>query len=199
MNHQLPDEIEAKFYPVDVEEIRNALTKMGAKCVSPMRLMRRAVFDSNENPKIPVAYIRVRDEGDKITFSAKDYANLEKGHKHQRELVVKVDDFDATVNLLKLIGLKQTNYQESKRETWKMRNAEVCIDIWPGLEPYIEVETDSVEELDNISSSLPIKNSKRYEGGLLKVYMDVYLWDKKTALEKVKHLTFEHMEFDTKH
>jgi len=199
MRNYLPDEIEAKFYPINVEKVREKLVEMGAKCIAPMRLMKRAVFDHLDNPQLPVAYIRVRDEGDSITFSAKDYANEEKGHKHQRELMVNVDSFDSTVNLLKLIGLKQTNYQESKRETWKLGVAEVCIDVWPGLEPYIEVETHSVEELEKISSALPIQSSKRYEGGLLKVYMDVYLWDKQTALQKVKHLTFDHMEFDSKH
>lgn len=198
MTH-IPDEIEAKFYPVNIENLRNKLIELGARCIVPMRLMKRAVFDHLDNPQLPVAYIRVRDEGNAITFSAKDYANEEKGHKHQRELLVNVNNFDPTVNLLKLIGLKQTNYQESKRETWVIGEAEVCIDIWPGLEPYIEVEASSLEEVEKISSSLPIKNSKRYEGGLLKVYMDVYLWDKQTALKKVKYLTFDHMEFDAKH
>lgn len=198
MTH-LPDEIEAKFYPVNVAELRKKLVEIGAKCVSPMRLMKRAVFDHLDNPQLPVAYIRVRDEGDSITFSAKDYANEEKGHKHQRELLVNVSSFESTVNLLKLIGLKQTNYQESKRETWKLGEAEVCIDIWPGLEPYIEVEAKSLEDIERVAAVLPLKNSKRYEGGLLKVYIDVYGWDKSTALEKVKHLTFDHMEFDPVH
>lgn len=186
----LPDEIEAKFYPVNIEEMRKSLREIGAVCVSPMRLMKRAVFDDQDNPQLPVAYIRVRDEGDKVTFSAKDYPDEEKGHKHQRELVVNVSEFDATVNLLKIIGLRQTNDQENKRETWKIENTEICIDVWPGLEPYIEVESDSIENLEKVAAMLPISKSKRYNGGLLPVYMDVYEWDKNTALNKVKKLSF---------
>ncbi len=180
-----------KFYPVDLNMMRKALREIGAVCVVPMRLMRRAVFGERDNPRLPVAYIRVRDEGDIITFSAKDYPDAEKGFKHQRELVVQVSEFDATVNLLKIIGLIQTNDQESKRETWQIGSTEVCIDVWPGLEPYIEVESDSVENIESVAAKLPIGKSKRYDGGLLQVYMDVYGWDKETAFEKVKKLTFD--------
>lgn len=195
MTH-IPDEIEAKFYPVNVDELRLCLREMGAQSVSPMRIMKRAVFDARDNPQLPVAYIRVRDEGDKITFGAKDYADESKGHIHQRELVVNVSDFDKTVSLLKLSGLKQTNYQESKRETWKMGEAEICIDIWPGLKPYIEIETTSLEEIENVARKLPLSSAKRYEGGLLPVYMDVYGWDKTTALQYVSRMTFEHVDFE---
>lgn len=197
MTH-LPDEIEAKFYPININAVRKALGNIGAICVSPMRLMKRAVFDSQDNPQLPIAYIRVRDEGDKVTLSAKDYASKEKGHKHQRELVVNVSSFAATVDLLKIMGMIQTNDQESKRETWKIGNTEVCIDIWPGLEPYIEVESDSIENMESIASKLPIGKSKRYEGGLLQVYMDVYGWDRDTALKNVRHLTFDHTSFTPK-
>jgi adenylate cyclase class 2 len=194
----LPDEIEAKFYPVNIEEMRKSLREIGAVCVSPMRLMKRVVFDKRDNPQLPVAYIRVRNEGDKITFSAKDYPDIEKGFKHQRELVVNVSEFDATVNLLKIIGLVQTNDQESKRETWKIENTEICIDVWPGLEPYIEIESDSIENMESVAEKLPVGKSRRYNGGLLPVYMDVYGWDRPTALKNVAHLTFDSTHFDRK-
>ncbi|MBP6993905.1 CYTH domain-containing protein [Candidatus Woesebacteria bacterium] len=194
----IPDEIEAKFYPVNVEEMRKVLQNIGATCIVPMRLMKRAVFDSRDNPQLPIAYIRVRDEGDKITLSAKDYASKEKGHKHQRELVVNVSSFAATVDLLKIMGMIQTNDQESKRETWKIGNTEVCIDIWPGLEPYIEVESDSIENMESVAAKLPIGKSKRYEGGLLPVYMDVYGWDREIALKNVAHLSFGDTSFTPK-
>ncbi len=194
MTH-LPDEIEAKFYPINVENLRKRLVEIGAKCISPMRLMKRVVFDRNVNPQLPVAYIRVRDEIDKTTFSAKDYPNLEKGHKHQRELAVNVSDFEATVNILKVIGLKQTNYQENKRETWKIEDTEICIDIWPGLEPYIEVESNGIESLEKISAMLPTQQSRRYDGGLLDVYMDVYGWKREDAVKNVAYMTFEKLDF----
>ncbi len=198
MKHFLPDEIEAKFYPVDVDEMRRTLREIGAVCVSPMRLMKRAVFDSRDNPQLPVAYIRVRDEGDKITLSAKDYASKEKGYKHQRELVVNVNSFTGTVDLLNIMGMIQTNDQESRRETWKIGNTEICIDLWPGLESYIEIESDSVENMEAIAAKLPISKSKRYEGGLLQVYMDVYGWDREAALKNVKRLAFDNTSFTAK-
>jgi adenylate cyclase, class 2 len=187
----IPDEIESKFYPINIDSIRSSLHALGANCTYPMRLMRRVVFDNIQNPKLPVAYIRVRDEGNKIVLSAKDYADIESGHLHQRELAVDVGDFTKTVDLLTLMGLKPTNRQESKRETWAFKNSEICIDIWPGLEPYIEIESPSVAELEDIIKLLPLSKTRRYEGGALQIYMDVFGWSRDVALDKVRYLRFD--------
>lgn len=195
MTTVLPDEIEAKFYPVDVDAIRKTLAGIGAKCTHPMRLMKRVVFDNIDNPILPVTYIRVRDEGGAITLSAKDYANVDKGHKHQRELMVTVDNFDNTVNLLKIVGLKQTTYQETERETWQLGDCEVCIDRWPGLNFYIEIESPNTEELERVASLLPLAKSKRYEGGIISIYKDEYGWDRSTVMKNIAHLTFDHIPF----
>ena len=42
-------------------------------------------------------------------------------------------------------GLKNTSTQENYREIWKNDAIEICIDTWPGLLPYIEIEGKNQE------------------------------------------------------
>lgn len=59
-------EIEVKFCQIDIDDVRQRLKAAGAICVQPMRLMRRQVFYLVDRTKD--AYLRVRDEGDKVTI-----------------------------------------------------------------------------------------------------------------------------------
>src|SRR4030042_1295776 len=62
-------EYEATFYPINKNQMRLKLKKTGAKLIKKEFLMKRTVF----NPPIPIkeGWLRVRNEGDKITMSLK--------------------------------------------------------------------------------------------------------------------------------
>src|SRR3989304_3348462 len=120
-------EVEAKFYPAP-KDLRERLKKLGAKLVTPERLMRRVIFDKRQNPQISSHYIRVRDEGNVITMSSKVHA-LQGGEVgDQKEAVITVSDFAKAVEILESSGLKKNGCQETKRETWELDKAEIAID-----------------------------------------------------------------------
>ena len=52
-NYQMQDnvELEAKFYPVDKENLRIRLKKSGAILVSAEHLMRRVIYDKKFHPE----------------------------------------------------------------------------------------------------------------------------------------------------
>jgi hypothetical protein len=64
-------------------------------------------------------HIRIRDEGNKVTMSAKQHATDGKMDS-QKEYETTVKDFDTTRQILLSAGLEQTGYQENKRETWEI-------------------------------------------------------------------------------
>ncbi len=108
-------EIEAKFRIASIEEIRAKLIAVDATCIHPMRLMKRALIEephhANEN-----SFVRIRDEGDKVTLT---YKRREAETIHgQKEVEVVVSDFDKTVELFSAAGWHYTTFQESRRETW---------------------------------------------------------------------------------
>ena len=83
------NEIEAQFLDIDKEAIRAKLKEVGAKLVKPEVMMRRVVFDIDEN-----RYARVRDEGgDKIVMTYKNVED-EGSILGVKEVNVEIDDFD---------------------------------------------------------------------------------------------------------
>lgn len=131
-------EYEATFYPIDKEEIRGRLTKAGAVLVYPERLMRRIAFHHLAGIDDKNKWARVRDEGDKITMSFKHMAGG--GIENQHEVMLVIDNFDEGVAFLEALGGSGKVYQETKRELWTLNGAEITIDEWPFLEPFVEVE-----------------------------------------------------------
>ena len=147
-------EIEAKFLNINIDAVRAALKSAGATCEQPMRMMRRALIEEPHHYENH-SFIRVRDEGDKITLTFK-----KRGHRdanridNTAEIEVVVSDFEKTVELFKEAGWEYKTFQESKRETWHLGDVEVVIDEWPWLEPYIEIEADSEEKVRSAAKTL---------------------------------------------
>jgi len=189
-------EIEAKFYPVDKEQIRSKLKKIGAKLVSPERMMRRTIFDKHANPAIMADYIRIRDEGGQIRLSAKIHARKGGQVTDQKELDILVSNYEETVELLKLSGLIMSAYQETLRETWTFRSTEIVIDTWPGLEPYIEIEAESEEELKKVAELLGQPWEKRRITSIIEVFSEVYSLTNKEVLNKLAFITFNNIPFE---
>ena len=134
-------EFEATFTNVNKDNIRAKLKKAGAKLLRKEFMQRRVVFNLPTGHEIKGGWLRVRDEGDKITMSLKivDGDKIE----NQRETELIVDDFDEGVKLLETLGAAKKAYQETKRELWKLGTVEITIDEWPFLEPFVEIEGKS--------------------------------------------------------
>lgn len=135
-------EIEAKFLHVDFDEVREKLVALGAVCEQPMRLMRRVLIEPDFIKEAGRdAFIRIRDEGDKVTVTFKEFKSLSLNGAEEREIIV--NDFDQTVAIFAESGLSYRSFQESKRETWRLGDVEIVLDEWPWLDTYIEVEAPS--------------------------------------------------------
>ncbi len=134
-------EIEVKFLDVIIDDVRKKLQTAGAVLEQPMRLMRRSLVEQPHHAAVR-GFVRIRDQGDKVTMTYKQRDDESSLHG-TKEIEVEVSDFDDTVALLQAAGWPSTTYQESRRETWKLGDAEIVIDEWPWIAPYIEVEAPS--------------------------------------------------------
>lgn len=135
-------EIEAKFVKLDIDDVRARLEQAGATLGQPMRMMRRQTFD-------PVSdsahrYVRgLRDEGDKVTMTYKQFDDM--GLHGAKEIEIVVSDFEDARSILIQAGLHAKSYQETRRETWMLDGAEVVIDEWPWIKPFIEIEPERAD------------------------------------------------------
>jgi len=151
----MESEIEVKFLDVDIDDVRNRLTRAGAVLEQPMRFMRRALIEEAHHIK-ENSFIRIRDEGDKVTLTFKRRL-LPDGVTtidSTKEIETTVGDFDKTVTIFAEAGWHYITMQESKRETWHLDDAEVVIDEWPWIKPYIEIEASSEEIVRRVADVL---------------------------------------------
>ncbi len=186
-------EIEAKFLHMNHEEIRVKLKDAGFVCVTPMRLMRRAIIDYADRRLqvgVPNSYIRVRDEGDKVTLTYKQFASLSIDGAQEVEVVT--SSFVDTVKIFTAIGFEVVSLQESKRETWKSAACEVVLDEWPWLDPYIEIEAQTEPEVREVSVLLGLDWSEAKFGDVMVAYRNQYPYLNETqTVGKVPEVLFD--------
>lgn len=185
-----PVEYEVKFFPINLDEMREKLHDLGALLKTPERLMRRCVFAADANPGMTCTYIRIRDEGNKVTMSAKQHATDSKMDS-QKEYETTVKDFETTHQILLSAGLAQTGYQENKRETWQMPDGTLVeLETWPQLPNYLEIEGKSEDAVKKTAALLNLDWSEHIVESNDFLYAKHFNIDRSNVFERLIHLTF---------
>lgn len=136
-------EIETKVINIDPEKIIAKLRQLDAEETAE-KLLQRYVFDMESANS---EWIRLRTDGQKTTIT---YKNKIKGNTavgKTIEIEVEVADFDKTAQILSKMPFKSIFYQENKTHIFKLNGIEFSIDTWPMLEPYLEIEAESLEKV----------------------------------------------------
>lgn len=180
-------EIEAKFLRINRDELREKLQSIGGILEYPLRTMRRIVVQSDAM-KDDGAYVRVRDEGDKVTltYKRKDSNTVDGVQEAETE----VKDFDTAATILRGLNFPWVSYQESKREKWHVGAVEVVLDEWPWIAPFAEIEGPSEESIRAVTAQLGFSWEDAVFGSVMQVYRVEYPWlgpgDKIGQLSEVK-------------
>ncbi|OGL86652.1 hypothetical protein A3I40_00205 [Candidatus Uhrbacteria bacterium RIFCSPLOWO2_02_FULL_48_12] len=166
-------EIEAKFLDINPAVLRDRLRNIGAIQEYQERMMKRKTFDDQgDRLKKIGGWIRVRDEGDKITLSYKQLND--RTLYGTKEITVTVNNFDAASLLLEAVGFRQKSYQETKREKWTWYGAEITIDTWPWIPTFVEIEAPDEQSLKNIATKLGFDWAKALFGSVETAYQKYY-------------------------
>ena len=183
-------EIEAKFMPVKREDIIPLLIEQGFTCIRPFTLLKRAVFHPNGSKDSDSLYARVRDEGDRITMTVKRILHTE-AIDGVEEADLLINSFQEGCHLLRMLGLEQSAYQETTREVWCKDSVEVMCDEWPGLPPFIEIESHTEQDVKDTAESLGLNYQDAVFGAVNSLYEREWGincdW-----LNRVPRITFDH-------
>jgi len=165
-------ELEAKWLDVNPDSIRESLERLGAERIYPETFMRRKVFDLDNRFDAVGGWIRVRDEGSRITMS---YKQLNDRSLHgTKEVTVVVDDFDRACEFLIDIGCELKSYQETKREFWKAGDVEITIDTWPWIPTFVEIEAPDERTLTTAAEELGLAMRDALHGSVETAYQKYY-------------------------
>ena len=165
-------EYEATFLNIDKQEMRERLRKIKGKLIRPEFLQKRIVFNLPKGNEIKGGWVRVRDEGDKITMSLKVVDGI--GIESQKEICLKIDSLEKAEEFLTILGCEKKAYQENKRELWKIDGIEATIDEWPFLEPFVEIEGDFEESVEHIAKKLGFDYEKALFCSIDTLYSNKY-------------------------
>jgi len=166
-------EIEAKFLDINPSEFRDKLKKIGAKLMCPERLMKRKIFDfPDERLEKEGAWIRVRDEGDRITLSYKRL--IDRTLHGTKEISLEINDFNKACDIFLAIGLKIDSYQETKRETWEFEGCEITIDTWPWVPTFVELEANDEKTLKEVAKKLDFDWKNAMHGSVETAYQKYF-------------------------
>ena len=181
-------EIEAKFLNINPDLLRAKLNSLNARLVFPERTMKRKNYDFEDERLQKISgWVRVRDEGDKVTLS---YKQLNDRSIHgTKEAHVTVLDFEDTCNFLESIGMKQKSYQVTKRESWLLDGVEIEIDTWPWIPQFVELEGKSKQSIKRVASKLEFDWQKALHGSVEIAYQ-AYFDVTEDEIDAWKEITF---------
>lgn len=168
----LQPEFEARFLNIDVQAATQLLQDLGAHLHLELTLMRRVVF---KNTDIGAAggWLRLRDEGHRVTLTYKQTASTTAAIDSILETEIEVSDFDTTHRLLTAIGCRAVRYQENYRQEWRLGDVRFDLDTWPDLPTFLEIEGPDAASVEAAAGKLGLSMSKAVYGSVDEVYLSV--------------------------
>jgi hypothetical protein len=186
-------EYEAKFLNIDILSIKEKLIKSNAKLEHSQQKFVRAAYSLCENQSNPIrGFVRVRDEGKKVTLTSKLY----KDPKFPEENEISInEDFNTGVNFLNSLGIKKKAFQESYREKWSHPLVhEITFDIVPGLPIYMEIDCTSESNLNKVIELLNLNSEFKRFGAFDKTYLEYYGIETNVINDSTPFLTFANIK-----
>jgi|JI10StandDraft_1071094.scaffolds.fasta_scaffold111813_2 adenylate cyclase class 2 len=130
-------EFETKVLEIDKNEIIKLIEANNFTQHAPQDF-RRYVYEVNAK-----SWIRLRTDGRITTLTYKLYEKNSIDGVQELEIVV--SDFEKTHEMLLLMGLKTTSYQENRRYRFTNEEVELALDEWPLIPAYLEIEGSDVK------------------------------------------------------
>lgn len=156
-------EIEGKILEVNKKEIESKLKEIGAtKLFSNKKIIQENY--ENKELKRNKSNLRIRQFGNEILITFKEFKEQKNNLKNCKEMEFKVDtDFKNIQKLFLAIGLKKFQEIEKIRTSYRLRDITFDIDevIKPFKIPaYLEIEADDYKKIEKALALLKISKNK---------------------------------------
>ncbi len=160
MKNNTDQEIEAKFYVIDLTVLEQRLISLGAELVQERVFERNLRFDEADGKLRQLRHVlRLRKDTQNI-LTFKGAAEVGKDVSIRQEIEVVVDDFETTRRLLEALGFEVVMQYEKYRTTYRLMKTLVVLDELP-YGQFIEIEGPNSSAIKKAASMLGLKWSAR--------------------------------------
>ncbi|WP_433664684.1 class IV adenylate cyclase [Nocardia sp. CA-128927] len=159
-------EYEAKVLDIDPQATALAIIARGGRRTADTIMLRRYVYDIV--PGDTSRWIRLRDNEFGSSLTVKEIRH--DGIDGTDEVEVEVSSFETMNDLLGRLGFVARNYQENRRTSFELDGAQLEIDEWPMIPPYLEIEAQRRDEVVRIAQLLGYGEDQLTGENTVKVY-----------------------------
>lgn len=155
------DELKNIYADMHINDFNELLTMNKNDIISKLKnseLLNKKISDKLINPN---KWVRLRKSNEKIELTLKHiYEKNSYDIQKVKEYEIGVSDLSETNLLLNEMGIVNRNYQEKIRYSFAYKDAEIELDEWPLLEPYMEIECDNEKIIKEIIEGLNFENKE---------------------------------------
>ncbi len=164
------NEIELKFFNIDVKNIKKKLSIIGAQkkydtFIESNLFVKEgfSTWDSNKQ------FLRIRKIDAQIIITHKDPAIKESNMTIRQETEVKVDDYKKAVALVEKLGFRRAMVYSKHRIHYEWDNIHFELDTFNHIPTYLEIETQTKENMKDICLRLDIDINQGKKGTIVEI------------------------------
>ncbi len=179
-------EIESKYFVLDLEPIEFFLLSIGAKCIVPRKFEYNLRFDDEKqtlNREHRVLRLRKYDD---FRLTYKGPGSQVDGALSRVEIEIVIDNFDSAEKILEALGYKVAAIYEKYRTMYQLDKALITLDELP-YGKFVEIEAESAAVIKNIADQLHLDHSRAIPTSYQRLFEE--LRTKKNL--SMNNLTFE--------
>jgi adenylate cyclase class 2 len=101
------------------------------------------------------SWVRVRTDGKETTITLKETRGRS-GFSSMKEYEVEVSDFEEALRIMGRLSGTKPLYFENERDAYRLGDAQVTIDKWPGIPEFVEIEAPTMGRVREVYKKLGI-------------------------------------------
>jgi adenylate cyclase, class 2 len=126
---------------------------------------KRAVFDVPGRS----GWMRLRSENAETKLAIKE----KRSDGFTFETEISVGSFEETITILNYLGYKPRAIQENIRHEAFIEGCQVCLDEWPLIQPYVEIEFEDIDKLGLVENRLGLSEENRSLKDVESMYKEI--------------------------
>ncbi len=168
-------EIETKVLDIDKDKVIKRLISIGAEKTQETRLtvdwFRLKGVKEGQDPW----FLRMRSNSQgKHEVTWKDKSEILGVARKHREINFLIEEPEKLLSLFEEIGLEKYAHQEKDRISFSFKDCKFDIDTYPLTPPYLEIESDSEENIKEAIKLLGLEDNKTWEKGERTLIQEIY-------------------------